>query len=344
MKVDYIKECGPKNLIGKGAFGEVYNLNNRAIKIFRLNEIKNELKEKYFTDEITDEINEEFKKIIKGITNEFENMKICSYNNNYSVKCYDYFQDENILGIVMELCDTDLKGVLKKKKDGFNVKEIYEIMYQLNKTFKIMNENKIVHRDLKLDNILIKYEKNNILDFICKLTDYGISKKLNDLTICKTYAGTTITMAPEILKNEEENKEYSNKCDLWSIGVIIYVLLFKRPPYSGEKPNAILNQIKKLGQRILEKTGYDKLDDLISKLLIEDPIKRISWNDYYNHPFFKDEIILRYKTDEKKEKKILGKEFVEQNGNICYIMLLCIKIKNMNYQNVLKLKRIMMIK
>ena len=48
-----------------------------------------------------------------------------------------------------------------------------------------MRENRIVHRDIKLDNILIKYEKNSILDFICKLTDYGISKKMNDFTILK---------------------------------------------------------------------------------------------------------------------------------------------------------------
>jgi serine/threonine protein kinase len=159
--------------------------------------------------------------------NEIENMKICE--NKYSVKFYESFENENILAVVMELCDNNLSNILRKKKEGFNIKEIYEIMYQLNKTFKIMRENRIVHRDIKLDNILIKYEKNNILNFICKLTDYGISKKLNDFTICKTYAGTAITMAPEILKNEGVNKEYDEKCDLWSIGVIIYELYFKRP-------------------------------------------------------------------------------------------------------------------
>ena len=154
-----------------------------------------------------------------------------------------------------------------------------------------------------------------------------------------------MTMAPEILKNEEENKEYSDKCDLWSIGVIIYVLFFKRPPYIGENAISILNKIKNLGQRILKKTVYDKLDDLISKLLIEDPIKRISCKEYYNHPFFKDEIILRYKTDEKKEKKILGKEFVEQNGNICYIMhknkeyelSKCFKVEENNDDKIIKI-------
>ena len=278
------------------------------MKIFKLNEIKEKLKKKYLTDEITDEIKEEFKKFTKGLINEIEYMKICSRNNNYSVEYYEYFQDENILGIVMELCDDNLTNIISKKKEGFNRKEIYEIMYQLNKTFKIMNEKKIIHRDIKLDNILIKYEKNNILNFVCKLADYGISKKLNNFTKCQTYAGTVMTMAPEILKNEGENKEYSDKCDLWSIGVIIYQLFFKRYPYYGEIGNAILNKIKNQGQKVLKKTGYFKLDDLISKLLIEDPTKRISWNEYFNHPFFKDEIIVRYKTEGKKEIKILGKK------------------------------------
>ena len=183
--------------------------------------------------------------------NEIENMKICE--NKYSVKFYESFENENILAIVMELCDNNLSNILIKKKEGFNIKEIYEIMYQLNKTFKIMKENKIVHRDIKLDNILIKYENNNILNFICKLTDYGISKKLNGLTICKTYTGTILTMAPEILEMNGEDREYNDKCDLWSIGVIIYQLYFKRPPYNGDTPNAILNLIKKQGQKKLKK-------------------------------------------------------------------------------------------
>ena len=250
--------------------------------------------------------------------NEIENMKICE--NKYSVKFYESFENENILAIVMELCDNNLSNILIKKKEGFNIKEIYEIMYQLNKTFKIMRENRIVHRDIKLDNILIKYEKNNILNFICKLTDYGISKKMNDFTICKTYAGTAITMAPEILKNEGLNKEYDEKCDLWSIGVIIYQLYFKRPPFIGNNEYSILNLIKNQGKKLLEKTGYYQLDDLITKLLIEDPKKRLNWDEYFNHSFFKDEIIITYKTDGKKEIKILGKQFEEKNKNICYII------------------------
>ena len=59
---------------------------------------------------------------------------------------------------------------------------------------------------------------------------------------------------------------------------------------------------------------------IIGKLLIEDPIKRLNWDDYFNHSFFKDEIIVTYNIDGKKEIKILGKQFAERNKNICYII------------------------
>ena len=151
--------------IGKGSFDEVYIVEEkntkekRAIKIFQLRDIKEKLKQQFFTDEITDEIKDELKKYINIIMNEIENMKICE--NKYSVKFYETFENENILAVVMELCDNNLSNILRNKKEGFSIKEIYEIMYQLNKTFKIMRENRIVHRDIKLDNVLIKYENNN---------------------------------------------------------------------------------------------------------------------------------------------------------------------------------------
>jgi len=152
-------------LIGKGSFGNIYTAEKkntkekRAIKIFQLKDIKEKLKKQFFTNEITDEIKDEFKKYISSIMNEIENMKICE--NKYSVKFYETFENENILAVVMELCDNNLSNILRNKKEGFSIKEIYEIMYQLNKTFKIMRENRIVHRDIKLDNVLIKYENNN---------------------------------------------------------------------------------------------------------------------------------------------------------------------------------------
>ena len=118
----------------------------------------------------------------------------------------------------MELCDNSLQKILDEKKEGYTCEEIYIIINQLNNTFKIMNENKIIHRDIKLDNIVVKYNnenKNSDINFIVKLTDYGMSKNLIN-TIGKTYAGTPLTMAPEILEGEGK-VDYDNKCDLWSI-------------------------------------------------------------------------------------------------------------------------------
>jgi surface protein len=218
-------------------------------------------------------------------------MKICSEENDNSVKYYEHFHYKDKFVIVMELCDNSLQKILDERKEGFTCEQIFNIMSQLNNTFKIMYKNKIIHRDIKLDNILVKYKDNNNNDsninFIVKLTDYGISKQLKN-TINTTLMGTPETMAPEILEGEEN---YDNKCDLWSIGIIIYQLYFKEYPYKGKTQVAIYNQIKQLGKKILKKTKNEKLDNLIDSLLIREPEKRINYEDYFNHPFFKENYI-----------------------------------------------------
>ena len=163
-------------------------------------------------------------------------------------------------------------------------------MSQLNETFKIMVKNNIVHRDIKLENILVKYEQDK---FIVKLTDYGISKQVTKSKLCKTHAGTGNTMAPEVLEGKEI---YDNKCDLWSIGVIIYQLTFKEYPYSGISEVALLNNIKNFGQRKFKESNDNNLNNLIRSLLIYDSKKRIEWNNYFIHPFF---LFYRAKEDYK---------------------------------------------
>ena len=95
-------------------------------------------------------------------------------------------------------------------------------------------------------------------------------------------------MVPEILEGKEN---YDNKCDLWSIGIIIYQLFFKEYPYKGITPVAIYNQIKESGKKILKKTKNENLDNLIDSLLIREPEKRIDYEEYFNHPFFKENYI-----------------------------------------------------
>ena len=231
---------------------------------------------------MSNDIEEGFEKIREKLLKEIKYMEICSNNNtnDNSIKFYEYFDTKENLIIVMELCDTSLQSILNERKNGFTPREIHDILNQLNNTFKIMKDNNIVHRDIKLVNILIKYKDNEKKKFIVKLTDYGISRQLNN-DQCSTEIGTLNTMAPEVLNGEK----YDDKCDLWSLGVIIYQLAFKDLPYKGEKL-ALLNKINKEGQKFLKQTDDSQLNDLIKQLLIKDPNKRYSWEQYFNDSFF----------------------------------------------------------
>ena len=271
--------------IGEGNYGIVYKAKNkktfelRAIKFVNKEKIKNNLR----VELMSNDIEEEFEKRQKKLLNEINCMKICSQNNtnDNSVKFYEYFDTKDNLIIVMELCNTCLQSLLIERRSGFSSREILDILNQLNNTFKIMKANNIVHRDLKLANILIKYKDSENKKFIVKLTDYGISRQLNYGSQFSSNKGTLNTMAPEVLNGEK----YNDKCDLWSLGVIIYQLLFKEYPYKGEKL-ALLGAIDKYGQKLLKQSGNSKLDNLIRKLLVQDPNKRYSWEQYFNDEFF----------------------------------------------------------
>jgi len=300
-----------KGMIGKGRFGEVYKGINKKSKEMRAIKI------------IATANNQDFD-FKKYLNNELDNMKICSTNNENSVKYIEHFFFKDKFIIVMELCDNSLQKILDGRKKGFTCEQIFNIISQLNNTFKIMHENKIIHRDIKLDNILIKYKDNKInnnkdsnINFVVKLADYGISKQEKN-TVNKTFMGAFETMAPEILEGKEN---YDNKCDLWSIGIIIYQLFFKKYPYEGT-PVAIYNQINKFGREKLEKTNNENLDNLINSLLIREPEKRLNYEEYLNHPFFKGnnfiegEIMIE---EENKDVRIIN-SYEQWHDNFGYIL------------------------
>ena len=96
-----------------------------------------------------------------------------------------------------------------------------------------------------------------------------------------TYVGTWSYMAPEILM--EQN--FDLKCDLWSLGIIIYILYFRKHPYPMAKSEfALINHINNYGQKDFQKSKNEDFDNLIIRLLIKDK-ERISWEEYFKHPF-----------------------------------------------------------
>ena len=324
------------DIIGTGGYGYVFKGRDRktkelrAIKVMNVEKIEQNLSSQYETKNIK----EHLKLCIEGFIKEFENMQICSKNNDNSVKCYEYFNNEDNFVIIMELCDTNLQHILsnkiKKEKKGFKYEEIYDIIKQLNKTFRIMKDNNIIHRDLKLENILIKYIDKEKKKYKIKLSDYGSSKRLISLSrSCNSHSGTLAYMAPEILKGEK----YNYKCDLWSIGIIIYRLIYGESPYLGANEAALINRIEELGNKMI-KIDNKVLNDLVKKLLEKDQNDRINWDEYFNHPFFETKstkstntINLIYYLEKEKQENIFGEEFVKNNIDKIELVINGIKSK-----------------
>ncbi|KRX05524.1 Protein kinase-like domain [Pseudocohnilembus persalinus] len=138
----------------------------------------------------------------------------------------------------------------------------------------------------------------NKLDFIVKLGDFGLAKYMEDNNFLQSYCGTPITMAIEILKREK----YNEKCDIWSMGVIIYQMLYGYPPFNPKKGgniNDLINLIEKNEIKLPDEVKVsNEAKDLIKKMLVIDPEKRISFQDFFQHPW----ISVKQK-DSKQEKE-----------------------------------------
>ena len=226
-------------------------------------------------------------------------MRICKSEN--VVDLYDYLETENSIIFVLELCDCDLSEYLsknhKEEKKGMDIASIKKIFNDLNKAIKILHQNNIIHRDIKLENIFMKFEGAS--DFVIKLGDFGCSKINNFESKCSTNCGTLLYMAPEILKGDL----YDYKCDLYSLGVCLYRLIFFNFPFKGMNEHALLHKMAKFNIKFLKKTGIESLDNLLRGLIEISPEKRITMDEYLNHPFFKEDIKQLNNSVMQKEKE-----------------------------------------
>ena len=188
----------------------------------------------------------------------------------------------------MELCDDNLLNIIVRKKKQFNTDEIYDILNQLNNSFRIMSKLNLIHRSLNLENILIKYENKEKTKYIVKLKiteDSVLLKDLNNNFAFNNEKANPKFIAPEILRGEE----YNEKCDLWSLGIIIYVLFFRKYPFIGKNEFEVKNNVNTFRDSLIIKTQNIALDNLINGLLNKNPSKRFSWEQYFNHSFFKED-------------------------------------------------------
>jgi len=256
--------------IGHGAFGKVnialHVASGRLVAIKTFN--KKNLKKKNAKQKIKNEIE-----------------MLSKLRHPFISQILDSFETDTHIFIVMEYICGDLLGFIRKR--GKLSEPVSKIIFkQLIEGLKYIHSKKIVHRDIKLDNILID------LTNTIKICDFGVSRKIGINEIMHEHCGTPAYIAPEIF----ENRGYSGyQCDIWSAGVTLYYILGGIQPFRA-------NSIKDLEQKII--TGdfepiediSDEANELIKLILRTDPTKRINEDKILNHSW-----LANIKTENRKK-------------------------------------------
>ena len=271
-KTDAEHDYKKLQILGEGTFSTVYEAQNRITDIMRAMKIIKRQKHSSEQEKIE-------------ITNEINILKTMDHPN--IVKIFEFYSNKDSYSIIMEYCRGGQLVSEIKNYGPFDEKYTAYVMYQIFSAINYCHSMNIIHRDLKPENILIvsKNKSNNYPNI--KIGDFGMSKVVEKNAIQNLVVGTIYYVAPEVIK-----KKYNEKCDIWSCGVIMYVLLTKKPPFNGEMTEEIIASIEK-GEYDLKSPPFDKISnsalDLIQKLLNKDVEKRISAQEALNHPWFKEQ-------------------------------------------------------
>lgn len=254
--------------LGSGAYGDViqviHKLTNqeRAVKIF----LKNKDKHKDSSYEKT--------------KNEIEILKKLSHPT--IIKIFEYFEDEKRVYIVMEKCyGGELFDQITTKKT-LNESVSAMICKQLFSAISYLHSNKIVHRDIKPENIMLEDSD----DFInIKIIDFGTATYYDGGELLKELTGSSYYISPEVIQGG-----YNEKCDEWSIGVILYILLCGNPPFGGSSNEEIMRKIK-IGTFNYNSPVWASVSplakDLLNKLLCH-PSVRLAAEEALRHPWIEE--------------------------------------------------------
>ena len=203
------------------------------------------------------------------------------------IKLYEVYENEDFIYIVMELCNGGelFDRIIKRTEMGnpFTEKEAATIFKQLMSAVSYCHSNKIVHRDLKPENLLLL---NNDDDTHIKIIDFGTSlifKKKN--TSMFDRVGTAYYISPEVIDGY-----YDEKCDVWSCGIILYILLCGYPPFNGRDDEEIFLNIRRLNYSFPSPEWNNISNDAkdLLKSIICDQFMRLNDEQVLNHIWLKN--------------------------------------------------------
>ncbi|BFU21100.1 protein kinase, putative [Entamoeba histolytica HM-1:IMSS-B] len=296
FKQKQIEEGGPfehyevKGYIGEGTFGIVRRV------------IEKETQEEYVMKEITR---------TKGSAEESgrrESEVLRKTNHENIVKMKGVFKTNQYLYIIMEYVrGGELLDALKKEKRMSEAK-IKTIMYQIFSALKYLHENNIIHRDLKLENVMLCGVNLKV-----KLADFGFGRIIDQTQAAKTHIGTTTYFAPELFKDGDYN---GTKVDMWAAGIMMYFLATGKHPFEQlvtfDKLNCKWSDFMKRvisGKRddcIEFKNCSPEFQDLVNGLLEMDQKKRLSAQQCLCHEFFTSRKLLKIctRTNELEQRRM----------------------------------------
>lgn len=251
--------------IGKGSFGSVFKVHHKKTGHFHaMKVIKRE----------TINLQDDDKKFLK----EIEILIKADHPN--IIRIYEYFIDDVNYYVIMELVSGgELYDTITSWKD-FNEKKAAYIMKQILSAVAYLHSLNIIHRDLKPENMLVENKSKNKRgdeEVNIKIIDFGTCNFLEKNTKLSLKVGSPYYIAPEVLA-----RNYNEKCDIWSCGVILFVLLVGYPPFTGNSTDDLLKNVSK-GHYSMDGIYWKNISkeakDLVAGMLEFSPKKRLSAED-----------------------------------------------------------------
>ena len=279
-----------EKLLGKGSFGEVHltkitgDSKLYATKVYDRERIENTEAFKYLTNEI-------------NIMHNLNHPNIVKFIQVKKTKKHYY--------IVMEYCNGgELEKALEKYQlkygKPFSEEIVQHLMRQIISAFKYMHANQIMHRDIKLENILVNFEsekdKNdlNMLKATVKIIDFGFACKIGKNALTYTTIGNPMNMSPLILKKLTSHGKirqlgYDMKADIWSLGAICYQMLIGKAAFDADDIDELVEKIEKGIYKVPTNLSKEVVSFLNGMLQYE-PQARLTAEQLYNHQFLQENI------------------------------------------------------